>query len=130
VPPAARDILARWNDGKFVHLGRSDDAFLGELLEGLERSLETVKETPHIVAAIHHLPFAQLLPPPRIPQWDFAKAYLGSTRIGELLSRYANVRHVFCGHSHLALEARIGPIHAINIGSGYRWKTYRVLDIG
>jgi 3',5'-cyclic AMP phosphodiesterase CpdA len=130
VPPAARDILARWNDGKFVRLGRSDDAFLKELLEGLERSLESVKEAPHVVAAIHHLPFAELLPPPRIPQWDFAKAYLGSARIGQLLTRYANVRHVLCGHSHLALEAKIGPIHAINIGSGYRWKTYRVLDIG
>jgi Icc-related predicted phosphoesterase len=129
VPPTARDILARWNDGKFVHLGRSDDAFLKELLEGLERSLESVKQTPHIVAAIHHLPFAQLLPPPRIPQWDFAKAYLGSAQIGELLARYANVRHVLCGHSHLALEAKIGPIHAINIGSGYRWKTYRVLEL-
>jgi hypothetical protein len=23
----------------------------------------------------------------------------------------------------------VGDVHAVNIGSGYRWKTYRVLDI-
>lgn len=129
IPPAARRVVARWNDGKFVKLGRSDEAFLSELLDGLERSLEAVKRSAHVVAGIHHLPFAELLPGPRIPQWDFAKAYLGSGRIGEVLARYTNVRHVLCGHSHLALEAKIGPIHAINIGSGYRWKTYRALDL-
>ena len=63
------------------------------------------------------------------PQWDFARAYLGSRWIGELLRTYANVRIVACGHSHFAIEAQVDHIHAINIGSGYRSKTYRVIEL-
>jgi Icc-related predicted phosphoesterase len=129
VPAAALRVVARWNDGPFVKLHRSDEQFLDELLEMLERSLQRVAAARSVVAAIHQLPFRELLPPPRIPQWDFAKAYLGSERIGQLLLRHANVRHVICGHSHLALEAKVGHVHAINLGSGYRWKMYRVLDV-
>ena len=39
-------------------------------------------------------------------QWDFAKAYLGSGAIGELLLKYPNVKQVFCGHSHFPADAR------------------------
>ena len=62
-------------------------------------------------------------------QWDFAKAYLGSDRIGEVLLRQPNVRHVFCGHSHLAAEAEVGGVRAVNVGAGYRWKTYKTLTL-
>jgi predicted phosphodiesterase len=36
---------------------------------------------------------------------------------------------LICGHSHLAVEAKVGGIHAINVGSGYRWKTFRELEV-
>jgi len=32
IPPASREVMARWNDGKFVKLHRTDDQFLDELL--------------------------------------------------------------------------------------------------
>lgn len=129
IAPAARDVLARWNDGKFVKLHRSDEAFLNEILERLDTQLIAAAGARRVIAAVHHVPFDQLLPPTRGAQWDFARAYLGSPRIGQLLSRFANVSHVLCGHSHFAAEAHIGPIHAINIGSGYRYKTFRILDL-
>ncbi|MDB5289230.1 MAG: metallophosphoesterase [Phycisphaerales bacterium] len=129
IPPHAREIIARWNDGKFVKLGMTDERFLDQMLARLERQLAAVASARHVIAAVHHLPFRELLPAPHSAQWDFAKAYLGSPRIGELLRRFPNVRHVYCGHSHLAVEAKIGHIHAINIGSGYRWKTFRTLDV-
>jgi predicted phosphodiesterase len=127
--PAARDVIARWNDGRHIKLHRSDESFLSELLVRLEAQLVAQQDARHVVAAIHHLPFRELLPPAHNSQWDFAKAYLGSEKIGQMLLRFSNVRHVLCGHSHLALEAKIGNIHAINIGSGYRWKTFRTLDL-
>ena len=37
ISPAAMDLVARWNDGKFVKLHRSDEQFLGERLDQLER---------------------------------------------------------------------------------------------
>jgi predicted phosphohydrolase len=129
IPLIAREIVARWNDGKFIKLGRSDEAFLQELLDRLSIQLQSLADVPNIIACVHHVPFRELLPPPHSNQWDFAKAFLGSERLGQLLLTYPNVKHVFCGHSHLPMELSIGDLHAVNIGCGYRWKTYQVLDV-
>lgn len=127
VPQHAREIFARWNDGQFVKLHRSDETFLDELLSDLRQQLESLREMP-IIAAIHHLPFAELLPPSHNAQWDFAKAYLGSQKIGQLLLQYRNITKLLCGHSHFAAEVQVEHIHAINIGSGYRAKKYLLLE--
>lgn len=126
---AAGETIARWNDGKFVRLHRSDEAFLDELLSSLAAQLDALGDVPRVLVAVHHVPFDELLPPRHGTQWDFVRAYLGSRRIGELLKRYPNVRDVICGHSHFGVEATIGDIRAINIGSGYRSKTYQLFDL-
>ena len=127
--PEARDIVARWNDGRHVKLGRSDTAFLDELLLQLETQLTALAGKQRVIAAVHHLPFRELLPPPHSAQWDFAKAYLGSEKIGQLLLKFPNITHLYCGHSHMPCDQQIGQIHAINIGSGYRWKTFQTLEL-
>jgi len=129
IPPHARAIVARWNDGRFVKLGRSDETFVDELCMTLRRQLEAARDAKQVIAAIHHLPFRELLPPPRNAQWDFAKAYLGSEKLGELLLSFPNVTRVLCGHSHFPISATVGYIRATNIGSGYRWKTFETLDV-
>jgi hypothetical protein len=129
VPLPAMDIYARWNDGKFVRLGQSDEAFLQSRIEQLRQSLVACGEAKRIVAAVHHVPFADLLPPRHSPAWDFARAYLGSDRIGQTLLEDARISHVYCGHSHFAAERQIERIHAINIGSGYRQKHVLTLDL-
>ncbi len=128
IPPHAREVVARWNDGRFVKLHRSDKAFLEELCTQLQSQLVESTMT-RIIAAIHHLPFRALLPPPASAQWDFAKAYLGSERLSELLLRFPAVTNVFCGHSHFPAEATVGHVHAVNIGSGYRGKTFKTMDV-
>jgi predicted phosphohydrolase len=129
VPAHAMEIVARWNDGRHVTLGRSDEQFLDELLARLDQQVASLSHMKTIVAAIHHLPFRELLPPSHMAQWDFAKAYLGSDAIGKCLSKYENVRHAYCGHSHFPCEATVGHVHAVNIGSGYRVKTFKQLDV-
>ena len=126
--PIATEVIARWNDGKFVKLHRSDEAFLQEILDRLQRQLVGLSDKRKVVACIHHLPFRELLPPPHSSQWDFVKAFLGSERLGQILLAFPNVQDVFCGHSHLPISALIGDLRAVNIGSGYRWKTYKVLE--
>ena len=128
LPPHAREVIARWNDGRFVKLHRSDAAFVEELYVQLRSQLEAAASAKRVIAAIHHLPFRELLPPPRTAQWDFAKAYLGSARFGELILRFPNVTDLFCGHSHFPAEATVGHVHAVNIGSGHRSKTFKVVD--
>jgi hypothetical protein len=129
IPPHAMDVVARWNDGRYVRLGRSDEAFLGELVARLEGQLADVADCGRVIAATHHLPFRELLPPPHSAQWDFAKAYLGSSKIGDVLLKYANVTTAYSGHSHFAMQTRVGHIDAINVGSGYHAKTFHVLDL-
>lgn len=129
VLPPARDVIARWNDGRYIKLHRRDEEFLLELLDQLRCQLVALQDKPQTIAAVHHLPFRSLLPGSHSIQWDFAKAFLGSEKIGQLLLEFPNVTHVFCGHSHLALEAKEGSLHAINIGCGYRWKTFRTLEL-
>lgn len=129
VSERARQVVARWNDGKFVKLHRTDDAFLEELLGLLKSQLDSLREIPHVVAAVHHIPLPELLPPRRYPQLDFARAYLGSPKIGQLIRQYPNVRTLLCGHSHFPAETQVDQIHAINIGSGYRAKAFRELNV-
>jgi predicted phosphodiesterase len=129
VSPHAREIIARWNDGRFIKLHRSDEQFLAERLDTLRQHLESVRHIPQVIVAVHHLPFAELLPPPRTAQWDFAKAYLGSRQIGDLLLEFPNITHAFCGHSHFPAAAQIRHIRAINTGCGYRHKTVHTLDL-
>lgn len=122
-------IIARWNDGRFIRLGRSDEQFLEERLADLQSSIRRVAASPCVLAAIHHVPFRELLPPPRNASWDFAWAYLGSHRIGQMLLRHANVKHVICGHSHLEQRRSIGHLTVTNIGSSYRHKRYVLIDL-
>lgn len=129
VSPEANELVARWNDGKFVTLGRTDDVFVGECVGRLTADLGAVAGARRVVAASHHVPFAELMPPTRYTKLDFAKAYLGSERIGEAILRHPNVSHVYCGHSHFGVRARVGHVDAINIGSSYRHKVFETLDL-
>ncbi|HEX3356810.1 MAG TPA: metallophosphoesterase [Tepidisphaeraceae bacterium] len=129
ISPHAREIFARWNDGKFIRLNRTDEEFLNQLLAQLKDQLDSLRDHPRILAAIHQLPFRELLPPPHTAQWDFAKAYLGSQRIGDLLLQYPNLTDLFCGHSHYPAEAQIKHIHAKNTGCGYKRKFLHLLDV-
>ena len=83
IPPDMIELFARWNDGVYVKLGRSDEAFLDEVLVKLEEHLHRVSDADRVVAAVHCLPFAQLLPPSHTrngilerPIWEAGK--LGS----------------------------------------------------
>jgi predicted phosphodiesterase len=130
ITPAARELVARWNDGKFVHLPMSDERFCDLLLDQLDRDLQRSASATSVVVAIHHLPIAELLPPVRAATWDFGLAYLGSPRFGELIAQRRNVSHVYCGHSHFPAHATLGRTHFVNVGSGYREKRYELLEIG
>ncbi|MDB5327674.1 MAG: metallophosphoesterase [Phycisphaerales bacterium] len=126
VPASARDIVVRWNDGRHISLGRSDESFLDECLSNLRRSL-TIVTASKVLAAVHHVPFAELMPPRRAPTFDFVRAFFGSPRLGEQLAGDLRVSHVLCGHTHSTADVHIGSLRAVNIGSTYTAK--RVLTI-
>jgi predicted phosphohydrolase len=124
-------VGARWMDGWRIHLGMSDEEFLDRLLVRLDEQLTEISpRVDRIIAFIHHLPFAELLPDRHLPErFRFAKAFLGSTRIGEALAANPKVTDVFCGHSHWPKHASIGKIAAVNNGSTYIRKRLDILEI-
>jgi len=130
VPPAARQVTTRWMDGVRVNLPMGDIDFTQQLADRLRNQLESAAErSERIVAAVHHLPFAELVPHSIVPNFEFATGFLGSELLGETLLECPAVRDVFCGHSHRARQCRKGQLTCTSIGSTYQEKTYEVLDI-
>jgi hypothetical protein len=136
VPARARTFRARWNDSRFIQ-GITDDAmFCDARLRQFDLDLTNVADAKAVVAAVHVCPSQDLLP--RRPEGDlpeaalkyaFARAYLGSPRFGETARRFGNVRHVVCGHSHVARHVERDGITWTNVGSDYVKKQFVVLDV-
>ena len=131
ITPRQLEIGARWMDNWRMKLEISDEEFLEMLLVKLRAQLgELSQVASQIVAFVHHLPFDELLPDSEIPdRFKFAKAFLGSGKIGKLLLEYPAVSHVYCGHSHWPISAKVGHISAINNGSTYIEKKVNLLKI-
>lgn len=124
--------VGSWNDRRFIRWGHTDREFTDLLASELRAALEGLSvKAAEIVAITHHLPFEELVV--RTPQrrtWAFANAFLGSGKIGEVLLEFPQVRHHFCGHSHVPNSVRKGPIRSINVGSNYMRKRYEILELG
>lgn len=136
ISPAGMEVAARWNDGRHVRLHRSDEHFLAERMAALDRGLASLAANPvvtRIVVGVHHVPFVELMPPRPaatvVTGKAFAGAFLGSPAIGEMLLRHAKLTDVLCGHSHFAARAQVGHIRGVNIGSGYRVKSFEILEL-
>lgn len=129
-----KEFLNGWhNDGRYVRLGMSDADFTRLVLAKLKNDLDDMsRRAEMIVAAIHHPPYPELFYPLRAKPSDddlIWLAYTSNRAIADLLPRYLKLRYVFCGHTHFARHARIGQIHAYNIGGNYHWKRLALLDL-
>ncbi len=130
LPPGADEVTTRWMDGEHVKLPISDLAFTRLLAEKLRRHLDEVHAAAErVVACLHHLPFAELLPHSVIPNWEFATGFLGAEVFGETLLDFPKVSHVFCGHSHRLRRCRKQHLTCASVGSTYQEKRYEVLDL-
>jgi len=130
IPPGAHDITTRWMDGEHVNLSMSDVEFTHRVVDKLRRHLQQVHDSAdHIVACIHHLPFAELVTHSVIPNWEFATAFMGSELLGRTLLEFPKVCHAYCGHSHRSRRCRKDHLVCTSIGSTYREKQYEVLDL-
>ena len=123
-------IAARWMDAVHVRLGMTDEAFVDLLADKLRRQLDDLHpRVERIVAFLHHLPFAELVPQDRPDRFAFAAAFMGSSRLGRVLLDCPRLTHVYCGHSHWPCRAQVEHLAVINIGSTYVDKRLEVLEV-
>ena len=120
-----------WNDANFVDLKKTDPEYTDELIARLERDIEFLENrVDTIVAVTHHLGFKEMLrEKPGDDLWAFAHAYMGSTKLGEMLLKHPKVKYHICGHSHHACRFKKSHLESINPGSTYSYKRYTVLEI-
>ena len=130
VPESAWSISLRWMDGEHVHLPMDDPSFVKYLCDKLRAHLTQVQSTSHtIVAALHHVPFRELVYPPLMPGWEFGVAFMGSHALADVLLEFDKVRYVYCGHSHNPGRVTRDHLTCINVGCTYRSKRFEVLDL-
>ncbi len=130
VPAESLAMGARWMDGQHVHLPMSDEQFCEQLLARLAAHLAAIEPRCRtIVAGLHHVPFAEMVPQASDPSWAFAQAFLGSPRFGAVLLACPKVAVMLCGHAHQADRRRIGHIQCINVGCTYVEKRVEAIRI-
>jgi putative phosphoesterase len=88
-----------WMDLEYVKLPYSDKEFCELELKRLEKQLSNVKGVKTIVSATHFLPFKECVTKINKFEWDYFNAFMGSEKIGKLLSKF-KVQYAFYGHSH------------------------------
>ena len=88
-----------------------------------------VQRVRRIVAFVHHLPFADLVPPGRPARFAFAAAYMGSNVLGSVLLGCPAVTDVYCGHSHWRGRRTIGHVNVVNIGSTAGHQVYQAGNV-
>ena len=136
VPPRMLKFFARWNDKRFISGLASDAAFAVEELSQFSRDLDAVADATSVLAAVHVVPAAELLPPvppgpipPKGLKYAFVRAYLGSPSFGAAALARPNVSHLVCGHSHFRRAATIGAVRCLNVGSTYVEKHVDVISV-
>jgi predicted phosphohydrolase len=123
----------RHNDARFVRWKLDDVRFTAEVVQTLEKHLETALSRAGQVIVVTHHPGFQGLGVPRLgpPSADrlLWEAFSGNRRMEEVLTRHAErVPFTFCGHTHYAREGSLGTVRGYNIGGDYHFKRLVLLD--
>jgi 3',5'-cyclic AMP phosphodiesterase CpdA len=129
-----RFLRGRHNDANFVRWPLDDVQFTARVVAAFSRQLQSaLATTDKAIVIAHHPPFHGLsFPQQESPLsldallWE---GFSGNRAMEGVLARYAErIPFAFCGHTHRAREAMLGPIRGYNIGGDYGFKRLLVLN--
>jgi 3',5'-cyclic AMP phosphodiesterase CpdA len=129
-----RFTRGRHNDANFVRWPLDDVEFTTRVVTAFEQQLQLALSTmDKAVVIAHHPPFHDLSFPQQEspPSLDALlwEGFSGNRAMEEVLRRHAErISFAFCGHTHRAREATLGPIRGYNIGGDYGFKRLLVLN--
>jgi len=90
-----------WNDRFYVDWGKTDEEMVEYFCDKLTRQAETIApEVDHLVAVTHFVPFAEVLPNAKTVTAAYARAFAGSSRLGETIRALPKISAAIFGHWH------------------------------
>ena len=117
-----------WTDARFIAFKdaagelMTDTAVARVMEDELQVQLKEADNDPgiqDILVATHVVPFAQSLGPAKGLPWDYFDAFMGSTRLGELIQSSPKVRAAVYGHTHRPQRLTIGRVEVFGTPLGY-----------
>ncbi len=119
------------NDGRYVNLGLTDEEFTAYVVDRVRGQLAALPaDVERVVLAAHHPPLEALFypGPVRGTIGRFWLAYTGNRAMQDLVLAEERICYVLCGHTHAAVEARVGQRVCWNVGGDYPWKRLLLID--
>lgn len=88
-----------WSDAYYAKWGMSDKELYEKMHEKIAKQLEENKDKK-VIFVNHFLPYDDFLVFKNDIKWNTCNAFMGSSKLGELLDSYGNVEYVVFGHTH------------------------------
>ncbi|MBT8451296.1 MAG: metallophosphoesterase [Deltaproteobacteria bacterium] len=89
------------------------------VLDAQLASLERDPTVERVVCATHHQQYERTVRRTGTLPWEFFNAFMGSSRMGELIDKHPKVEHVIYGHTHSLGDYRIGKCRVFGTPLGY-----------
>ncbi len=124
----------RHNDGRFVRWPTDDVRFTADIVARFEQHLtQALTKVASVMVLTHHPAFGGISFPRKSPLAGLDPllwaALSGNTAIEAILTRHADrVPYIFSGHTHRAIEARLGISRGYNIGGDYHFKRMLIVN--
>ena len=111
---------AVWNDKRYAKWSDIDAAVARRFEANLKTQIAAIRnDVSRIIVVTHHVPFRECIHYRGELPWDYFRAFMGSTRLGECCLKERLVTHVLFGHTHRAVDMQIRDIRAICAPIGY-----------
>ncbi len=92
--------LQHWGDHKYTNWGCNHIALNERFLAQAEKQLLHYPDKK-IIFASHFVPYKEfLIPSNSYMDWDLYNAFMGSSKLGELLDRHQHIEYLVFGHTH------------------------------
>ncbi len=124
----------RHNDGRFIRWKTDDVGFTQAVVASFRQHLEAaLVQVRHAIVLTHHPALHGLSFPREQPAqgldallWE---ALSGNTAMEALLREHTErIPFIFSGHTHRAVECRLGSAVGLNIGGDYHYKRMVIVD--
>ncbi|MEI6502888.1 MAG: hypothetical protein WCP21_17900, partial [Armatimonadota bacterium] len=90
-----------WNDRHYVDWGKTDEEMVDYFCDKLSQQADAVAaEVDHLIAVTHFVPFAEVLPNAKTVTAAYARAFAGSSRLGETIRALPKISAALFGHWH------------------------------